>query len=287
MDTKRPYYDIKETPTWYVDKIPAFCINLERRIDRWQEFSAQPGVQQLQNVKRFIAVDGSKLDIQNDTRIPIATKKNIMTKSRRAHEEISTVGAIGCALSHISIWEWIVQNQAPITLVLEDDAKVPANFVPYMNQAIENSPTLKDTSQWELLSLTQHRSPTKPIPGDPLVQTMDAFMGTQCYFITLECAKRFLKDAYLLHLHIDLWTGVYKQVYGLKIICTTSFAVRRRSVNTDIQDINGCKICDLSTHYYKTHDIIRKEEIRLMRSVEIALTVVFLYAGYQFITSRK
>ena len=286
MDTKRPYYDIKETPTWYVDKIPAFCINLERRIDRWQEFSAQPGVQQLQNVKRFIAVDGSKLDIMSDTRIPINTKKNIMTKSRRAHEEISTIGAIGCALSHISIWEWIVQNQAPITLVLEDDAKVPANFVPYMNQAIENSPTLKDTSQWELLSLTNHRSPVQPIPGDPLVQTMDAFMGTQCYFITLECAKRFLKDAYLLHLHIDLWTGVYKQVYGLKIICTANFAVRQRSNNTDIQDINGCKICDLSSNYYKTHDIIRKEEIWLMRSVEIALGVVFLYAGYQFITRR-
>ena len=77
MDTKKAYYDIKETPTWYVDKIPAFCINLERRPDRWAEFTAQPGVQQLPNVKRFLAVDGSTIDYMTDPRIPMYTKKNI------------------------------------------------------------------------------------------------------------------------------------------------------------------------------------------------------------------
>jgi GR25 family glycosyltransferase involved in LPS biosynthesis len=287
MDTKRAYYDIKETPTWYVDKIPAFCINLERRIDRWQQFSAQPGVQQLQNVKRFIGVDGSKLDIMNDTRIPIYIKKNIMTKTRRTHEELSTAGGIGCALSHISVWEWIVQNQAPITMIMEDDAKVPANFVPYMNQTIENSPTLKDTSKWELMTLTHLKSTMKPIPGDPLVASLDGFVGFQCYFITLDCAKRFLNEANILHLHIDLWTAVFKRVHGLQLICPTTFAVRQRNSKTDIQELNGCKICDLSSNYYKTHDLVRKEEIWLMRSVEIALGAVFLYAGYQFIINRR
>jgi RAB protein geranylgeranyltransferase component A len=77
MERTPAYYDIKETPTWYVDKVPAFCINMERRMDRWQEFTAQQGVQELPNVKRFIAVDGSKLDIMNDPRIPLYTKKNI------------------------------------------------------------------------------------------------------------------------------------------------------------------------------------------------------------------
>jgi glycosyl transferase family 25 len=284
METKQAYYDIKETPTWYVDKVPAFCINMERRLDRWQEFSAQQGIQELPNVKRFIAVDGSKLDIMNDSRIPLYTKKNIKKNTRRAHEELSTVGGIGCALSHIGIWEWIVQNQAPITMIFEDDAKVPANFVPYMNQLIESSPTLKDTSQWELMVLTEQRAESTPLLKDPLIHTLDGFIGFQCYFITLECAKRFLKEAYVLHLHIDLWTAVFKQMYGLKLICPAVYTVRQRRSKTDIQDATYCKICDLNPQFDQTHQMIRKEEIWLMRSVEIALVAGFLYAGYRFIT---
>jgi len=287
MESPRAYYDLKETPTWYVDKIPAFCINLERRIDRWQQFSSQPGMQSLPNVKRFIGTDGSKLDILNDDRIPLGTKKNIMTRKRRAHEELSTAGGIGCALSHIAVWEWIVNNQAPITLIFEDDARVPINFAPYMNQVIENSPTLRDTSKWELLTLSDHRSPVQPVLGDPLVEKLDAFVGFQCYFITLECAKRFLKESHSLHLHIDLWTGVFKQVHGLKMICTKNYFVGQRRSKTDIQDPNYCRICDLDSNFYTTHQMIRKEEIWLMRSVEIALGVVFLYAGYKFITRSK
>ena len=171
MDKKPAYYDIKETPAWYVDKIPAFCINLERRPDRWAEFRAQTGVQQLPNVKRFLAVDGSTIDYMNDPRIPMYTKKNIKNTTRRAHEEISTVGAIGCALSHIAIWEWIVENQAAVTMVLEDDAKIPPNFVPYMNQLIEESPTLKDTQSWELCILSKLKVNMKPVTGDPLIMT--------------------------------------------------------------------------------------------------------------------
>jgi GR25 family glycosyltransferase involved in LPS biosynthesis len=287
MEPKKAYYDIKEHKAWRVDEIPAFCINLERRIDRWNEFSMQPGVQMMPNVKRFIGVDGSKLDIMNDPRIPLNTKKNIKNTIRRAHEELSTAGGIGCALSHIAVWEWIVENQADITMIFEDDAKVPANFVPYMNQTIENSPTLRNTDKWELFALTEKRIDPKPLPSDPLVGTIDGFVGFQCYFITLECAKRFLKEAYSLHLHIDLWTAVYKQVYGLKIICLTKYTVQQRHSKTDIQEKSYCKICDINPNFYRTHDMIRREEIWLMRSVEIALAAGFLYATYQFITSKK
>jgi GR25 family glycosyltransferase involved in LPS biosynthesis len=286
METKTAYYDIKEMPTWYVDKIPAFCINLERRLDRWNQFNAQPALHDLPNVKRFIGVDGSTLDIMKDPRIPLYTKKNIKNKMRRAHEELSTAGGIGCALSHIAAWEWIVENQTPITMIFEDDAKVPSHFVPYMNQVIEKSPTLKDTSKWELLVLTDQCSTPIPIPSDPLVQEIEGFVGFQCYFLTLECAKRLLTEAYSLHLHIDLWAAVFKQVHGLKIICIKNLTVGQRSSKTDIQEANRCKICDINPTFYKTHDMIRKEEIWLARAMEIALVAGFLYAGYKFITRK-
>ena len=275
------YYDVKPTKPWKIDTIPAFCINLERRPDRWQQFSKQPGVPP--NVKRFIGVDGAKLDIETDDRIPLITKRNIKQKIRRAHEELNTVGGIGCALSHIAVWEWIVQNQAPVTLVFEDDAKVPANFTEIMNATIDRSPVLKDTSQWELLTLTGIRPETKPHPKDSDIHTCSSFIGFQCYMITLGCAKRLLKEAYTLHLHIDLWTAVFKQVHGLESICLPKFTVGQRSSKTDIQDINGCKLCDLSPTYYKTHTIVRNEEHLLLKATEIALAATFLYAMYKYV----
>jgi GR25 family glycosyltransferase involved in LPS biosynthesis len=287
MDSKKAYYDIKEHKAWKVDEIPAFCINLERRMDRWNEFSSQEGVQMMPNVKRFIGVDGSKLDIKNDPRIPLNTKKNIKNTTRRAHEEISTAGGIGCALSHIAVWKWIVENQAPVTLILEDDAKIQPNFVPYMNLTIEKSPTLRNTDKWDYLTMTEKRMEPVTHPSDPLVGTIDGFVGTQCYFITYECARKFLKESDILHLHIDLWTAVYKQVHGLRIIALKHYTVRQRSSNTDIQEKDYCKICDLNQNYYKTHNMIRKEEMWLIRSVEIALAAGFLYAGYKFISNSK
>jgi len=272
--------------TWYIDKIPAFCVNLERRPDRWQQFVSQPGIQQLPNVKQFLAIDGSTIDYMKDDRIPLYTKKNIKNKTRRAHEEISTVGAIGCALSHIAIWEWIVQNQAAITLVFEDDAKVPDNFSHYMNELIERSPTLKDTSQWELCVLSQQKGIVQPILQDALMSTTEGFVGTHCYIITLECAKRFLKDAYVLHLHIDLWMAVFKQINGLKLVCPSILYVPQRRSPTDVQDANNCKMCDIPSTFYKTHEIVLKEEKWLLQAMEIALGCVVLYAGYRFVVRR-
>jgi len=287
MDTKRSYYDIKEVETWRVDKIPAFCINLERRPDRWAEFTAQPGAKQLPNVKRFLAVDGSTIDYMTDPRIPMYTKKNIKNTTRRAHEEISTIGAVGCALSHIGIWEWIVQNQSAVTMVFEDDAKIPPNFAPYMNQLIEKSPTLKDTHKWELCVLTHQTVQMKPVAGDPYINTTQGFVGFQCYFITLDCAKRFLKEAYVLHLHIDLWAAVFKQLYGLKLICPVKFSVQQRRSPTDVQEADRCKMCDIPSNFSKTHDMVRIEEKWLVQATEIALGIAFLYAGYSFITRKR
>jgi len=92
---------------WSMDRIPSFCITLERRRDRWNRFQDQSGIERL-NVKRFIGVDGKTIDVTKDERVTTLTKRNIITKSRRSHEELDSIGGIGCALSHIAVWQWMV-----------------------------------------------------------------------------------------------------------------------------------------------------------------------------------
>ena len=275
-----------EQRQWSIDTIPAFCINMDKRKDRWIQFSAQPGLARLPKLKRFPAINGAALDVMNDTRIPLITKHNIMYKTRRAHEELNTKGGIGCALSHIGIWEWQVKNNVPVVLIFEDDAKVMPDFVPYLNQVIQASPTLQNPDRWDFLNLANTRSAIKVLEPQSTLSTMDAFVGMQCYLLTLPCATKFLKEAYTLHLHIDLWIIVYKKVHGLDIMCLSKYVVRQRASKTDIQDLEGCALCNVTNDFPKSHRFISVEEFWLLRAMELAFGLTAAYAAYQFIVKR-
>jgi hypothetical protein len=113
---------------------------------------------------------------------------------------------------------------------------------------------------------------------------MDVFVGMQCYFITLPCAKKFLKEARnALHLHIDIWIAFYKKVHGLDILCLSKYMVRQRSSKTDIQDLEGCALCNITNDFPKTHRFISVEEFWLLRAMELALGITAVYALYQHI----
>jgi GR25 family glycosyltransferase involved in LPS biosynthesis len=207
-----------------------------------------------------------------------------MYKTRRSHEELNTKGGIGCALSHIGIWEWQVQNNVPVVLILEDDVKITPDLVPIMNKTIAASPILQNPGQWDFLNLANTRSTTTLIEPQSGLSTMDAFIGMQCYFITLRGARKFLKEApHSLHLHIDIWIAFYKKVYGLDILCLSEFVVRQRASKTDIQDIEGCAICNITNDFPKTHRLISIEEFWLLRAMELAFGLTAAYAAYHYI----
>lgn len=262
---------------WHINDIPAFCINLTRRGDRWKRFFDQPAVEDLPNLRRFEAVDGKTLDIRNDERIPLLTKRNILAGMRRTHEELDTPGGIGCALSHIGVWEWAVQNQSPVTLVFEDDAVLPLDFVSRTNQVLSATPLIGSrTDTWDLLLFTDGTRMCEKVEGTTY-ETCDSFIGLQAYCITLDCAKRFLAEASMIHMHIDLWMAVFKSVHGLRILRFPTVEVAQRGSATDIQTKEPCYMCDVPTKFFKTHTLMRHEEVLLLRLLEAGLLVGLTY----------
>jgi len=208
------------------------------------------------------------------------TKRNILANMRRTHEELDTMGGVGCALSHIAVWEWIVQNRSPVTLVLEDDAAVPVDFVPRFNAILDASPMLRDSRTWDVVLFTPDTMGCVTVPKEPLLASCSAFVGLQAYLITRECAERFLEEAYMLHMHIDLWMGVYKSVYGLRLLSIPGLSVGQRSSKTDIQNSHACAICDVRTSFDKTHALVRHEEVVIMRIIEVGVVVGLAYWLY-------
>jgi glycosyl transferase family 25 len=266
---------------WSIDSIPAFCITLERRQDRWRRFQDQSGIDGL-NLKRFTGVDGKTIDITKDDRVALCTKRNILAKTRRSHEELDSVGGVGCALSHIAVWQWMVDNNQEVCLIFEDDAVVPPDFVERANKCINDSVILKDPKKWDMWLLGGIWDNLTKIPGEPKAIRVGEFVLFHAYVLTLHGAKRLLKDVYPIHSHIDLWVSIYGYVHDFRTIgCTDLVLKQNQKVKTDIQSDKGCAICDVPVDYGKTHTMVSKVEWKLAQAAEVALISLIGYIAWQ------
>jgi GR25 family glycosyltransferase involved in LPS biosynthesis len=243
--------------SWKINDLPAFCITLDRRPDRWNRFISQPGLNQLTNLKKYSGVDGKSIDIRNDNRIELSTKKNILAHTRRSHEELDSVGGVGCALSHIGLWEWLVNSEHDKVLIFEDDAVIPTGFVNTANKIISDSNILQ-SNQWDLLLLGGNWANVTAISRESFIRNIGGFYCLHAYVITKKTAQKLLAEVYPIHCHIDMWITIYKLVHGLRIVGTKAMNINQRNLKSEIQSNNGCKICDVSTDFYKSHVLVNK-----------------------------
>ena len=268
--------------TWTIESIPAVCITLERRADRWRRFQDQSGIDGLE-IKRFFAVDGKTLDIKNDTRVATLTKRNIVTKTRRSHEELDTAGGVGCALSHIAVWQWLVNSDHEMALVFEDDAVVPPDFIEKANECIQKS-ILKDPKNWDLWLLGGKWEDIHSIPDEKEIVQIKAFMLSHAWVITRRCAKKLLKDAFPIHAHIDIWVSIYAYMNNIRLVGSPKLILSQAESKTDIQPDSICHICNVSTDFKKNYEMVSKMEWRVAQASEVAcigLIIYFIYNKYR------
>jgi len=274
---------------WSIQSIPSMCITLERRADRWKRFQDQPGINDL-SLKRFLGVDGKTLDLSSDDRVTTLTKRNIKNHSRRSHEELDTIGGVGCALSHIAVWQWMVDNNQELCLIFEDDAVVPDTFASKANQCIQRSTVLKDPKMWDMWLLGGKWDKLTKIPVEPEtsgVVRVGAFVLFHAYVLTLNGAKRFLKDAYPIHCHIDVWASIYSYLNNVRIVGCTEFRLQQHQATTsNIQSEGGCLICNVPTDYDKMYEMVKKWEWKLAQASEVVCVGMIAYIIYKTFTNN-
>lgn len=273
--------------SWSIDSIPAKCITLERRPDRWRRFQGQPGIMGL-DLRRFNAVDGKTIDVKSDNRIALSTKRNIIKKYRRSHEELDSVGGIGCALSHIALWQWMVDTNQEILLVFEDDAKVPDNFIKKANDCIKDSKLLQNPDQWDIWLLGGSMADLSKIPDESKAVRVGAFYLLHAYVITKHAAERLLKEVYPIHCHIDIWISIFSRVHDLRMVTCKELNIEQNTrVKTDIQSETGCDVCDIPKGYSKTHTLITKNQWMIAQASEVLLLGLVGYLLYRQFMKNK
>ncbi|RTL72562.1 MAG: glycosyltransferase family 25 protein [Hyphomicrobiales bacterium] len=106
--------------------LPSIVINLPHRTDRWDAISTRLGAVGLTKLTKAPAVLGADLSDAQLTAL-LGPRGPSIRETPRDHLSL-TPPAVGCFLSHVAIWQWVVAHELPRVMVLEDDAHPGAHF---------------------------------------------------------------------------------------------------------------------------------------------------------------
>jgi GR25 family glycosyltransferase involved in LPS biosynthesis len=236
-----------------------YVINLKQRTDRWKTFSEQRAVKKIMKTypfERFDAIAGSTIDVPNDTRISMRTRRNIKESSRRDHEDLNTAGGIGCYLSHVEVWKKIAMNQEEYGIIFEDDTKLPDDFLTVLKSSMKDLNLLPEMPDvwtfsygWDFFYKTKGKELPQNITenhrGPWIYNTCPG--GLNGYLVTREGAKKLLENAFPIDMHVDLY--ICMNVDLKKILCVAHkdliLNLLVESEKSDIQLPMGCTICNV------------------------------------------
>lgn len=213
--------DIKNTKSLF-DK--AYIINLDRREDRMENIENACRKINLK-YERFSACDGENLN---------KYKEDIDKYFDKNHNLIPA--QIGCALSHIKIWEKILENNYNNTLILEDDAIIPNNFWDQINLVINELP-----NYWEMLILGCFpKCNSKNIIEKKYINKITGYGndGSHAYLINKTLIEKIIRviNLYPINIPIDTWLQKYIYINNNNIFNTKEQMIfqNRQQFKSDI-----------------------------------------------------
>jgi glycosyl transferase family 25 len=142
------------------------------------------------------AVEGAKLPAAQITAL-LGSAAHRIDEAPRSHLSL-TRPAIGCFLSHLAIWRWLIDSGLPRVLVLEDDATPAPGFCTARLQSVLASLPAGLTFLGRIIMHGLAETPA----GSGLAR-MYYFNGTFAYLITPAAAQTLLQHLFPLQCHID------------------------------------------------------------------------------------
>lgn len=155
-----------------------FVVNLIRRTDRKEAVEIALDKHDI-DYEFFEAVDGTSLKVTDE-----------IINLFKGNDFGSTRGVIGCALSHLTLWKRLVNEEAPFYTIFEDDIHPRDDFS-------ERFKYVKNNMKGDIIFLGYHSRNTniRSEKSDPplISLPLDAYIGGFfAYIITLEGAKKLL-----------------------------------------------------------------------------------------------
>lgn len=101
------------------------------------------------------AVDGDAIELQSEIK-KLGVEPMPGYDGHKSHGISLTTGEVGCFMSHFAIWKYMVDNQIPSAMILEDDFDFQEDFSRRLGEYLEEA----RHEPWDLMYIG--RSPVEP-----------------------------------------------------------------------------------------------------------------------------
>lgn len=178
--------------------LPVVVINLAHRTDRWEAVSRRAAAVGLTKLIKAPAVDGRRLP-DADIAAVLGSPAAGLDAVPQSHLSL-TRPAVGCFLSHLSVWRWVIERNVPRVLILEDDANPAQGFDPARFRDVAAS--LPEQAGLVFFGRMIMGGLADRAEGADLAR-LYYFNGTFAYAITPESCRRLLPALLPPRTHID------------------------------------------------------------------------------------
>lgn len=152
-----------------------------------------------------------------------------------------SLGEIGCALSHIRIYEKMASESIPSALILEDDICILDNKIDEILKNLEKIYPADVPVVVLLNYVERYLSNNKNIKIDNKYSVHDSYRGTSTsgYFITKAAAAILAKKIFPVYAVADKWEYFQKKFIPVKILIPNCIGLSEHSFSSTITSFGG------------------------------------------------
>ena len=178
----------------------SYCINLERRPDRWASALEEFNRVGLRTIKKWRAVDGQTADFDQISNT-LFNKSWERYKTVFDYREISggrPYSTAGCAFSHFEIWNDFLRNShAQYAIIFEDDIKFSPEFLPRFADMMSYE---NPKNSWEIMYLGWELRGKNPVATSSYQDSINIsgkiIYRTHAYIATRTAIKELIEFCY-------------------------------------------------------------------------------------------
>ncbi|GKY88147.1 glycosyltransferase family 25 protein [Sinisalibacter aestuarii] len=215
------YWPVTRLRNERLRKVPYFCINLEKDVQRRKLAERQARTMGLEDFRIFKGIVGVKLDIDQ----LIADGIYDDAAARRYHGRPLSPAEIGLSLSHANIYKTIVEEGLDEAVILEDDVL----FQPRNLDAVDWS-AIPDDFDVVFLHAQLDQKPPRGRIADRIYSDESYLASTVAYLVSRKGAEKLAKGAFPVVHAADGLVGRAMPWHG-----DTPHEFRQQGVNFDLK----------------------------------------------------
>lgn len=219
-----------------VDKV--YCISLRKKENEWNSILENIHNNGFPSCVIFEGIDGKLYKDKLPQTVGVWEEYILKNGIQRTnHEQFSTYGAIGCYLSHTTIWKDMMENGYERVLIFEDDIWFCNNFIEKVKERALYIP-----EEYDFLFLDVAKSFSSTRVNRYFQRINELFFGLHAYIISSNAAKVLLPRIFPIEIQIDSYISYLGNLGNLNMYFTSDLCGQKIHFSS-IQTM--CNSCDV------------------------------------------